>query len=63
MFEREPLPRESPLWELPNAILTPHVSGWFPGYADGVSEILIENLARLENGEPLLNEVDPARGY
>lgn len=63
VFEREPLPAESPLWDLPNAILTPHVSGWFPGYADGVAEILGENLARLETGEPLRNEVDPARGY
>ena len=63
VFEREPLPRESPLWELPNAILTPHVSGWFPGYADGVAEILGENLARLASGEPLVNEVDPDRGY
>ena len=63
VFAQEPLPRESPLWEAPNLILTPHVSGWFPDYSERVADILVENLERLERGDSLRNAVDPRRGY
>jgi phosphoglycerate dehydrogenase-like enzyme len=63
VFAEEPLPVESPLWSAPRTILTPHVSGWFPGYAEQLAEILVDNLDRLERGAPLRNAVDPARGY
>jgi phosphoglycerate dehydrogenase-like enzyme len=63
VFEREPLPPDSPLWSAPNAILTPHVAGLEPEYMRRLTEIAVENIGRLERGEPLRNEVDRARGY
>ena len=57
VFEVEPLPAESPLWSLPNVILTPHSSGTNPGNHLRAAEIFVENLARYERGEPLRNEV------
>ena len=63
VVEKEPLSPESPLWDAPNLILTPHISGWFPDYAERVADILVDNLGRLERGEPLRNEIDPLRGY
>ncbi len=63
VFEREPLPADDPIWKAPNTILTPHISGWFPGYAEKLAEIFAENLGHLERGEPLRNEVDRERGY
>jgi len=63
VFAEEPLPRDSPLWDAPNLILTPHISGWFPDYPERVADILVENLERLERGDPLRNEIDSRRGY
>lgn len=63
VFAEEPLPAASPLWTTPNTILTPHISGWFPGYAERVADIFIENLGRLARGEALRNEIDRGRGY
>lgn len=63
VFAEEPLPASSPLWDAPNTILTPHVAGLGPGYMERLSEIFTENLGRIENGQPLRNEVDRARGY
>jgi phosphoglycerate dehydrogenase-like enzyme len=53
----EPLPRSSPLWSLPNVLMTPHVAGETQSYEDGVIDLLLENLERLRRGEALLNEV------
>jgi len=61
VFEEEPLPADSPLWTAPGAILTPHVSGFEGGSA--LRELVAENLARFTRGQPLVNVVDPARGY
>jgi phosphoglycerate dehydrogenase-like enzyme len=63
VFEREPLPPESPFWAMENVILTPHCSSVYPGWLDKSARFFSENLARWKNGEPLLNVVDPARGY
>jgi phosphoglycerate dehydrogenase-like enzyme len=63
VFAEEPLPASSPLWDAPNAILTPHVAGLGPHYMERLTEIFAENLDRLEQGRPLRNEVDRARGY
>jgi len=63
VFEREPLPADSPLWDIEQAILTPHVSGDFRGYMELACELFAENLRRFQSGEPLLNRVDPAQGY
>jgi phosphoglycerate dehydrogenase-like enzyme len=63
VFEREPLPADSPLWAMENVILTPHVSGGWPGYLDAAVPLFCENLARYLRGAPLLNLVDRSRGY
>ncbi len=59
----EPLPASSPLWEMPQVIITPHVSGQSEHYAERAVNILLANLDRLRRGEQLLNVVDRARGY
>ena len=63
VFATEPLPAESPLWELPNVILSPHIAGEMADYNGKAAHLFIENLKRYVAGEPLLNQVDPARGY
>ena len=63
VFEEEPLPETSPLWDAPNAILTPHNAGIASDYMERVAKIFVENIGRAERGEPLLNPVDRTRGY
>lgn len=60
---REPLPSESSLWELPNLILTPHVAGVSAQKERRCVEILRDNLLRFAQGEPLLNQIDQRYGY
>jgi phosphoglycerate dehydrogenase-like enzyme len=57
VFEVEPLPAESPLWSLPNVIVTPHCSGDAPGNLDRAAAIFLDNLGRYRRGDPLRNEV------
>jgi phosphoglycerate dehydrogenase-like enzyme len=59
----EPLPADSPLWEIETCLITPHSSGHSVEKEERVIEILRENARRLAAGEPLLNVVDKARGY
>ncbi len=59
----EPLPPESPLWTMPEVIVTPHVSGVGPGLWERVCEQFGDNLARFLAGEPLENVVDKRSGY
>jgi phosphoglycerate dehydrogenase-like enzyme len=62
-FREEPLPPNSPLYDLPNVILTPHTS-WSSGRVlDRSVELFCDNLRCYAAGEPLLNVVDPAVGY
>ncbi len=63
VFPEEPLPADSPLWELPNIIISPHVAGLSPHYAQRGFALLKENLRRYLNDEELFNRVDPQRGY
>jgi len=63
VFEREPLPAESPLWDLDNVIVSPHISGGTEIYNQRAVDIFADNLRRFLAGEPLHNVVDPARGY
>ncbi len=63
VFTEEPLPAESPLWELENVILSPHVGGFFHEYDDVCVELFSQNLARYVAGRPLLNEVNRSAGY
>lgn len=61
--EIEPLPSNSPLYSLPNVILTPHIAGVSVHYEKRLAEVFAENLRRYRMGEPLINRFDPARGY
>ncbi len=63
VFQQEPLPPDSPLWLLPNTIVTPHTSGGHQGFWEAVVDLFLENLGRYRSGLPMLNTVDPARGY
>ncbi len=63
VFEHEPLEASSPLWDMENVILTPHISGASRGYMDKACELFAENLKRFAANRPLLNLVDPALGY
>ena len=63
VFEEEPLPATSPLWDLPNVIVSPHMSGDFAGWREALVELFVDNLRRYLGGEPLRNVVDKDRGY
>ena len=59
----EPLPQDSPLWEMENVIITPHHAGQSPKAPNRVFELFCENLKRFVAGEPLINVVDKTRWY
>lgn len=59
----EPLPPTSPLWQMDNVIITPHISATGSGSWSRVALIAVENLRRYVAGEPLLNVVDMEAGY
>ena len=62
-FHDEPLPADSPFYDEPNVIVTPHTS-WSSGRVlDRSVELFCDNLRRFATGEPLLNVVDPSAGY
>jgi phosphoglycerate dehydrogenase-like enzyme len=63
VFDVEPLPAESPLWSMPNVLVSPHMSGDFVGFEIDMMTVFTDNLARWQRGEPLHNVVDPAVGY
>lgn len=63
VFEKEPLPPDSPLWDMENVILTPHMSGANKDYMEMASALFADNLRRFDKGEALLNMVDRALGY
>ena len=63
VFDREPLESTSPLWSLPNVVITPHSSGFRATHWDGVVEVFSDNLRRFQRGEALRNVVDLAAGY
>jgi len=57
VFEPEPLPPDSPLWDLPNVIVSPHDAGVADGNSGRVAEIFFDNLERWRRGDVLRNEV------
>ena len=63
VYPEEPLPADSPLWKLPNVILTPHISGNTVHYNERAIDLFIENLQRYLNSLPLYNLIDLERGY
>lgn len=63
VFATEPLPQDNPLWTLPSVVVTPHIAGMRTDYEDRLLDIFCDNLERFAQDQPLLNLVDPARGY
>jgi phosphoglycerate dehydrogenase-like enzyme len=63
VFPEEPLPADSPMWKLPNVIITPHISGTTPHYDERAVALFAENLQRYLANLPLLNRFDPKEQY
>ena len=63
VYEREPLPQESPLWGLENIIVSPHVCGDVDGWETEVVAVFVDNLRRFVAGEQLRNLVDTHAGF
>lgn len=63
VFAEEPLLEDSPLWDAPNMIISPHMAGVQPDYMGHASDVFIENLQRYLSNRQLLNVVDMERGY
>ncbi|MFZ0130301.1 MAG: D-2-hydroxyacid dehydrogenase [Candidatus Dormiibacterota bacterium] len=59
----EPLPADSPLWDVPNLIVSPHMAGDRAGWKRDVVELFLSNLERFQRSEPLFNVVDKNLGY
>lgn len=63
VFPVEPLPEGSPLWEMPNVILSPHVAYASPRYYELAMDLFVANMRRYLADQPLLNLFQPKRGY
>lgn len=63
VFATEPLPAESPLWELPNVLLSPHTAALSLRENERIVELFCENVRRYRAGQPLMSRVDPEQLY
>lgn len=63
VFQEEPLPQESPLWDLDQVIITPHNAGTTPFYMERAMGLFLDNLSRFRQGQPLRNQIDLSLGY
>jgi phosphoglycerate dehydrogenase-like enzyme len=63
VFEKEPLPADSPLWHMENVLVTPHVAGGHVGFWDATVDLFLDNLDRYIHGRELRNLVEKERGY
>jgi phosphoglycerate dehydrogenase-like enzyme len=63
VFRQEPLPHDSPLWGLPNVLITPHSMSTAVGENELLVDLFCDNLRRYLDGRPLRNLVDKQRGY
>ncbi len=63
VFADEPLGAESPLWEVPGLLVSPHLSGDTVGWRDRLGEQFVDMYELWVHGEPLPNVVDKERGY
>jgi phosphoglycerate dehydrogenase-like enzyme len=63
VFDTEPLPVDSPLWDMPNAVVSPHSASTSDRENGRITELFCENLRRRAAGEPLLNVLNPERLY
>jgi glyoxylate/hydroxypyruvate reductase A len=61
VFVTEPLPAGSPLWHMPNVLITPHVASIT--VPESAARDVAESIRRVRRGEPPLHAVDPRRGY
>ena len=59
----EPLPSDSPLWDMPNVIVTPHVAGGSPIRQDRTVDLFCQNLERFLSGKPMVSQIDKRKGY
>ena len=62
VYARRPLPPDSPFFDLPNVIMTPHMSGITRNFPPRLADVFCENLRRYLSEEPLLNVVDKRKG-
>lgn len=67
VFAQEPLPESSPLWDMKNVMVTPHISGpsfgHFPEVERRIAEICADNISRYISGKQLVNVIDRSSGY
>lgn len=63
VVDPEPLPAESPLWKMPNVIITPHIAGVSDERGARAEELILDNVERFAKGLPLKNVVDAGKGY
>lgn len=63
VFPQEPIPKNSPIWDLPNTIITPHTAGSSPRYGDRAANIFKTNLDAFLRGRKMINVFDRNRGY
>ena len=67
VFALEPLPESSPLWDMENVLITPHISGpsfgHFPEVERRIAGICADNISRYLSGNPLVNVIDRSGGY
>jgi phosphoglycerate dehydrogenase-like enzyme len=62
VFEEEPLPTSSPLWDMPNVIVSPHTASHVTGLYEAVGDLFLDNLGRWHRGEALRNVAEPRGG-
>jgi phosphoglycerate dehydrogenase-like enzyme len=63
VFATEPLPADSPLWTLPNVLVTPHAAALSARENERITELFCDNLRRFVDGRPLRNVVEPGVYY
>lgn len=63
VFDQEPLAETSPLWDMPNVIITPHLAALSPNYLDRAIKLFADNLSRFIQNKDMLNIIDKEKGY
>jgi phosphoglycerate dehydrogenase-like enzyme len=63
VFEHEPLDESSPLWDMPNVIITPHIAALSPFYLDRAIKLFADNLTHFVKKDEMLNLIDKEKGY
>jgi phosphoglycerate dehydrogenase-like enzyme len=63
VFETEPLPPSSPLWDMENVVMTPHIAGQRKDYDLQITRLFCKNLRRFLSGQKLINRIDKEAGF